>query len=91
MINMDYSRNPNQQKNEGIGGRIENTPCPICGKAIISDATVRKFCRLCGMGIPDPSNVPKQHIKDGRTLYFCCDKCFSIYKIEIAIQQDSET
>jgi endogenous inhibitor of DNA gyrase (YacG/DUF329 family) len=71
--------------------RMENKSCPICGKAIISDASVREFCGLCGMGIPEPLNAPKQHIKDDRALYFCCNKCYLIYKKEIIKQQNKYT
>ncbi|MHA2431448.1 MAG: hypothetical protein ACXACC_10535 [Promethearchaeota archaeon] len=58
----------------------EEKKCPICDMVIRSDATIHKYCKLCGMGILNPSKVPKHLAKDGKTDYFCCDKCLSIYK-----------
>jgi YHS domain-containing protein len=56
--------------------------CPICGEIVRSDANVSEFCRLCGMGISDPESVHKFRTENGETLYFCCDYCLGIYKIE---------
>ena len=61
---------------------IEEKKCPICSKTIRSDATIHEYCKLCGMGIPEPSEVPKLQTEEG-TLYFCCDRCYSIYNEKI--------
>ena len=37
--------------------------CPICLRAIKSDATIPNHCRLCGMGI------------EGGNQKFCCKDC----------------
>jgi hypothetical protein len=60
----------------------EDKKCPICDKTIRSDATIHEYCKLCGMGIPEPSDVPKMQTNEG-TVYFCCDKCYSIFKNKI--------
>ncbi len=60
----------------------EEKKCPICSKTIRSDATIHEYCKLCGMGIPEPSEASKLRTKKG-TLYFCCDRCLSIYKKKI--------
>jgi hypothetical protein len=57
--------------------------CSICGEIVRSDATVHEFCKLCGMGISDPELAPKIKTANGEVLYFCCDYCVGIYKIEI--------
>ncbi len=53
--------------------------CPICDEAVRSDANIREFCKLCGMGIPNPSDKPKCKTGEGETIYFCCEKCQSTY------------
>jgi hypothetical protein len=35
------------------------------------------------MGISDPELAPKIRTSNGEVLYFCCDYCLGIYKIEI--------
>ena len=60
----------------------EEKKCPICSKAIRSDANIHEYCKLCGMGIPEPSEVPKLQTEEGM-VYFCCDRCYSIYKEKI--------
>ncbi|UCF12995.1 MAG: hypothetical protein JSW06_01745 [Thermoplasmatales archaeon] len=62
---------------------VDEKKCPICNKDIRSDANIHEYCKLCGMGIPEPSVVPKLQTKD-RIEYFCCDWCFSVYKKNIA-------
>ena len=61
---------------------VEEKKCPICEKNIHSDANIHEYCKLCGMGIPNTSEVPKLQTEEG-TLYFCCDICYSIYKEKI--------
>ena len=60
----------------------EEKKCPICNENIRSDANVHEFCKLCSMGIPEPSRAPKIQIED-RTDYFCCNLCLKIYKEKI--------
>lgn len=60
----------------------EEKKCPICDKTIHSEATIHEFCKLCGMGIPEPLEVPKIQTKEGAA-YFCCDKRYSYYKKKI--------
>ena len=62
---------------------MEEKSCPICDKAIRSDASVQEFCKLCGMGISDPSDKPKYRAGDGRTVFFCCEKCLTVYNANI--------
>jgi len=61
---------------------VEEKKCPICEENVRSDANIHEFCKLCGMGIPEPSEVPKLQTEE-ETLYFCCDRCHSIYKEKI--------
>lgn len=56
--------------------------CPICDKTIRSDAAIHEYCKLCGIGIVEPSEAPKIQTEEG-TAYFCCNKCCSLYKKEI--------
>jgi hypothetical protein len=35
------------------------------------------------MGIPKLSSAPKHQTPERKTLYFCCNRCLSIYKKEI--------
>jgi hypothetical protein len=61
---------------------VEEKKCPICNENIRSDAKVHEFCKLCGMGIPEPSKTPK--IQKGDLIeYFCCDICLKTYKEKI--------
>ena len=62
---------------------MEEQLCPICGESIRSDANIHKFCKLCGMGIPDPEFAPKYETMGGEWLYFCCRNCLKIYKNKI--------
>lgn len=62
---------------------LDEQKCPICSKKIRSDAAIHEYCKLCGMGIPDPEEAPKLQTDDGKMVYFCCDRCFSIYKKNI--------
>ena len=57
---------------------VEEKKCPICDENIRSDANVHEFCKLCGMGIPEPSEAPKIQMED-RVDYFCCDICLKLY------------
>jgi len=43
--------------------KINFQECPICEKEILSDATTKSYCRLCGMNI---DNLKKD---------FCCPNC----------------
>ncbi len=54
-----------------------NKDCPLCGDEVISDATAKEYCALCGMIIKDkPAAVMKfeQGIK-----YFCSEQCNKKY------------
>lgn len=53
--------------------------CPICNRAVPSDASVKIFCALCGMGIPNPDTAFRYETIKGVIFYFCCDKCLAIY------------
>jgi hypothetical protein len=57
--------------------------CPICERDVRSDANVQEFCKLCGMGIPDPEFAPRYQTLGGYIHYFCCDKCLTVYKYKI--------
>jgi hypothetical protein len=61
----------------------EEKECPICSKKIRSDATVNEYCKLCGMGIPEPEEVPNLQTDDEKKVYFCCERCYTIYKRNI--------
>ena len=58
---------------------MEEKNCPICDRAVRSDATVSEFCKLCGMGIPEPNSTGIYFDAHGKVDYFCCDRCSSIY------------
>jgi YHS domain-containing protein len=62
---------------------MKEAECPICKKALRSDAGQKEFCKLCGMGIADPLTSPRYNSEDGETLYFCCSVCLSIYVTQI--------
>jgi len=57
--------------------------CPICKKAIFSDANIKEFCSLCGMGIPEGYIKEKIINSNGKKLNFCCSRCLRIYMAEI--------
>lgn len=63
---------------------MEEKSCPICKKHIRSDAEVHEYCVLCGMGITDIQNAPLFEKSDSKILYFCCNRCLTIYESEIA-------
>ena len=63
--------------------------CPICGETKEDDAGAKESCELCSMGIDEPASAPVHFSDDGGTLYFCCDRCVSIYEREIV--QNRET
>ncbi len=44
----------------------EFKPCTVCGEDLISDASSRFYCKLCGM----PSDETR----------FCCDRCEDAFK-----------
>ena len=69
---------------------LEEKKCPICDIIIRSDASIHDFCKLCGMGIPNTTNVPKIQSDDGKNYYFCCDVCFSVYKKNIDDQDKNK-
>jgi hypothetical protein len=60
-------------------GTENEIECPICGEVIRSDANVHEFCKLCGMGIPNPEYAPRFETMGGKWIYFCCMNCFKIY------------
>jgi len=60
--------------------------CPICSKRVRSDADVHKYCMLCGMGIPDYLSSVSYKEKEGKIIYFCCSRCYSIYEKEFINQ-----
>ncbi len=53
--------------------------CPICNKVVRSDALVRIYCALCGMGIAELDRTVQYETLQGVKLNFCCDKCQEIY------------
>ncbi|MFX1593944.1 MAG: hypothetical protein ACFFCL_14730 [Promethearchaeota archaeon] len=57
--------------------------CPICSKIVRSDAELHDYCKLCGMGISVNLTTPRLKDKEGNVLYFCCNRCLSIYRTEI--------
>ncbi|MFW9948589.1 MAG: hypothetical protein ACFFKA_00515 [Candidatus Thorarchaeota archaeon] len=57
--------------------------CPICSKIIRSDADIHKYCALCGMGIPEYFSTPNYKDKEGKSMWFCCSRCLTIYETEI--------
>jgi predicted nucleic acid-binding Zn ribbon protein len=67
---------------------MEEKNCPICGENIRSDAKVHEFCKLCGMGIPDPELAPRYKPPGGDMQYFCCKNCLKIYKNQIDKKQN---
>ena len=62
---------------------MKEAKCPICSKSIRSDASEREFCALCGMGIEDPLTSPQIKSKKGKTRYFCCPNCLSVYMTDL--------
>jgi YHS domain-containing protein len=62
---------------------MEEQTCPICKKNVVSDATAKEFCTVCGMGIPEPLIAPKFKQKGKDLLFFCCQRCSSLYKSKI--------
>jgi len=61
---------------------LDEQKCPICSKTIRSDAAIHEYCKLCGMGIPEPEEAPKLQTEEG-IIYFCCDRCYSLFKKKI--------
>ena len=53
--------------------------CPICTKPVRSDASVKKYCKLCGMFIDD-AEMQFIYVAEGDVeLHFCCDECMKRY------------
>ena len=42
---------------------IEFQKCPICFQSITSDATIKNYCKFCGMGI------------ENKNKKYCCESC----------------
>ena len=62
---------------------MKSMECPICKKTIFSDAKIKEFCTLCGMGIPQEHNTKKTIKSNGKVLQFCCSRCLRIYITEL--------
>jgi endogenous inhibitor of DNA gyrase (YacG/DUF329 family) len=65
---------------------MDEKKCPICSKKIRSNAEEKYFCMLCGMGIPisHEKDIVKNETDKG-VLYFCCERCASIYQKEVKV------
>lgn len=67
---------------------LGNDTCSICHEDIRFDPLVHDVCELCGMSVRAPSRAPKFITTEGKTLFFCCKRCLSIYKKEIIDNMD---
>jgi len=61
--------------------KINFQECPICEKEILSDATTKSYCRLCGMNI-DNLNAYVKMLVGGRT-----EKAFNIKEIKTTLNK----
>jgi hypothetical protein len=52
----------------------EEMACPLCGQPVRSDATLRRVCNLCGMGISPEADVIIIEVGN-RHLVFCSLDC----------------
>ena len=59
--------------------RPEEMKCPLCDKAVRSDADADVLCALCGMPVYDGDEDAVRSIIDGRPTAFCCGHCEAMY------------
>jgi len=54
---------------------MKTKECPICSKDVVSNASLKHYCTLCGMGLEDRglSVRIRNQIK-----YYCCNICLSL-------------
>ena len=55
--------------------------CPICDYKLESDATLKEFCKLCGMAKPKEYLI--LHDEKGISNYFCCKSCLYNYQLDL--------
>lgn len=53
--------------------------CPLCGQPVRSDATLRRVCHLCGMGIPPEAEAFVVEAAHQR-LVFCSVDCLLAHR-----------
>ena len=60
---------------------MKNFKCPLCKKAVRSDASAdaANSCKLCGMPL-EKSTTKKLQIED-ETFLFCCQTCKKQFKL----------
>lgn len=64
---------------------MANSACPICHCNTKSDSNkhIHDYCELCGIGISGLTSSTPSYEKDGKAVYFCCERCQSIFIQEI--------
>jgi hypothetical protein len=53
--------------------------CPICTKPVRSDASAKRYCKLCGMFIDDTEHQFIYVAEKDVELHFCCEECMKRY------------
>ncbi len=53
--------------------------CPICTKPVRSDASAKKYCKLCGMFIADAGPHFTYFTEKDIEFHFCCEECMKKY------------
>ncbi len=64
---------------------MANSACPICHCNTKSDSNkhIHDYCELCGIGISGLTSSTPSYEKEGKAVYFCCERCQSIFIQEI--------
>lgn len=64
---------------------LANGACPICFCTTEphSGHSIQDYCELCGIGISAHTSSIPSYERDGKDVYFCCERCQSIYIKEI--------
>jgi hypothetical protein len=58
---------------------MEEMHCPLCGRVVRSDATLRRVCMMCGMGIGPDATAYVVEVP-GRRLTFCSFDCLVAHR-----------
>ncbi len=53
--------------------------CPLCSKPVRSDASAKKYCKLCGMFIDNSEPQFIYVTEEDVELCFCCEECMKKY------------
>jgi len=68
-------------QNRNLIGKVDDViKCPICHQNVVSDASFKDSCALCGMNLQPGKNWPTLS-NDKSEMKFCCEECLRKYKM----------